>query len=152
MQRRTRFWRSNHVTGQNVMPIRWQRMTSNRCQFHQHFMRSFFVRKSFLAAFSSYVLSSVKNSYKKCVLKTLMKLTAEVKQIARTATEHRFVEEECHTNDGNAQEKSRSCQNADCCVSSSVNVINCWFLSVDFLFVIILCFNFDRNFFTDVFQ
>jgi hypothetical protein len=29
----------------------------SRCQFHQRFLYTFFVRKSFLAAFSSYVLA-----------------------------------------------------------------------------------------------
>ncbi len=42
-----------------------------RCQFHQHFPRAFFVRKSFLAAFSSYVLPLAKNSYEKIACKML---------------------------------------------------------------------------------
>jgi len=36
-------------------------------QFHQHFLHTFFVQKSFFGAFSRYVLDLAKNSYKKCV-------------------------------------------------------------------------------------
>ncbi len=42
------------------------------------FLQAFFVWKSFLAAFSSYVLALVKNSYKKCARLTLMKFTAAI--------------------------------------------------------------------------
>jgi len=41
-------------------------------------MRKFFVQKSFLAAFSSYVLALAKKLYKKFARKTLMKLTPAV--------------------------------------------------------------------------
>jgi len=45
------------------------------CQFHQHFMRAFFVRKCFAQLFSSYVLVKKALSYEKRTLKMLMKLT-----------------------------------------------------------------------------
>jgi hypothetical protein len=35
---------------------------NSRCQFYQRFLRTFFIRKSFLASFSSYVLALSKNS------------------------------------------------------------------------------------------
>jgi len=43
-------------------------------QFHQRYTREFFVRKSFLAAFSSYVLALAKNLYKNFARIMLMKL------------------------------------------------------------------------------
>jgi hypothetical protein len=42
------------------------------------FFAHFFVRKSFLTAFSIYVFALAKNSYKKCAHLTLMKLKAVV--------------------------------------------------------------------------
>ncbi len=39
------------------------------------YMRKFFIQKSFLAAFSSYVLALAKHSFKKFTRKMLMKLT-----------------------------------------------------------------------------
>ncbi len=56
------------------------------CQFHQRHTRKKFVRKSFLAAFSSYVLALEKNSYEKCAHLTLMKLTAVVNFINNLRT------------------------------------------------------------------
>jgi len=47
-------------------------------QFHQCYMHRFFIQKSFLAAFSSYILASVKILYEKFARKTLMKLTLGV--------------------------------------------------------------------------
>jgi hypothetical protein len=48
------------------------------CQFHQRFLRVFFLWKFVLAAFSSYVLALVKNLYEKCRHIMLMKLTPVV--------------------------------------------------------------------------
>jgi len=45
-------------------------------QFHQHFKRGFFVRKSFWQLFSSYILAKKALSNKKCARKMLMKLAA----------------------------------------------------------------------------
>ncbi len=50
--------------------------TDNRCQFHQHLYVRIFRRNVVLAAFSSYDLALVKNSYEKCARKMLMKSTA----------------------------------------------------------------------------
>ncbi len=50
----------------------------SRGQFHQHFLHTFFIQKSFLAAFSSYVLALAKNLYKKRAHLMLMKLTVGV--------------------------------------------------------------------------
>ena len=47
---------------------------NTRCQFHQRHTREKFVQKSFLVAFSSYILALEKNSYKKCARLKLMKL------------------------------------------------------------------------------
>jgi hypothetical protein len=41
-------------------------------------MRKFYVQKPFFAAFFSYILALVKNSYKKCARLMLMKLTPGV--------------------------------------------------------------------------
>jgi len=46
------------------------------CQFHQCFLHAFFIRKSFFAAFSSYVLALAKNSFKKCA-RIMMKLATD---------------------------------------------------------------------------
>ncbi len=54
---------------------RGERTRLTRCQFHQRFSPTFFVRKSFLAAFSSYALALAKNLYEKRTCLTLMKLT-----------------------------------------------------------------------------
>ncbi len=45
-----------------------------RCQFHQRFYIQIFHTNVVLAAFSSYILDLAKNSYKKLVHLTLMKL------------------------------------------------------------------------------
>jgi len=42
--------------------------TVSRCQFHQHFTRSFFVRKCLEQLFSSYVLALSKGSWQKSTL------------------------------------------------------------------------------------
>jgi len=48
---------------------------SDKVSISSTFFMRFFVRKSFLAAFSSYVLSLAKNLYKKLARKMLMKST-----------------------------------------------------------------------------
>jgi len=61
--------------------------SSIRCQFHQHFTCSFFVRTSFRQIFYSYIWLGTKISYKKRARLTLMKLTPGVNfiNILRTA-------------------------------------------------------------------
>jgi len=65
------------------------------CQFDQHFMKAFFVQKSFRQLFSSYVLAKKALSYEKSARKMLMKLTPGVDfiNILRTAFTH--VDPEC---------------------------------------------------------
>ncbi len=67
----------------NSIPLLFSDFTletvSTRCQFHQHFMRKFFVQMSFQQLFSSYMYVKEQRSYKKCVRKMLMKLTANKK-------------------------------------------------------------------------
>jgi len=47
-----------------------------QCKFHQRFYAQIFCTNVVSAAFSSYNLALVKNSYKKCARKMLMKLPA----------------------------------------------------------------------------
>ncbi len=55
-----------------------QLIKNTRCQFHQRFLRVFFVRTSFRQLFSSYIWLGAKILFEKCEHLTLMKLTTSV--------------------------------------------------------------------------
>jgi len=55
-------------------------------QFHQHFLRAFFIRKSFWQLFSSYVLAKKALLYEKRTCKMLMKLTPCLKLVLNSSS------------------------------------------------------------------
>ncbi len=64
-------WGALLAGGETVLP------SSHRCQFHQHFTSSFFVRKCFAKPFSTYFLLWLCNILAKKYWKMLVKLTTE---------------------------------------------------------------------------